>query len=81
MNAFLVMGIGHVHDVPLALFDERSAALEFAEDVTAEDVSAAIREAWKEQAEDLDPVAVVLVPIEECVPGPYEPVKSFPSKQ
>lgn len=76
MNGFLVIGVGVVHDVPLALFDERRIAIEFAQDATAEEVAAAIRKTWG--VEDVEPVGIVLTAIVDCEPGEFLHVKSFP---
>ena len=76
MNGFLVMGIG-TFDVPLAIFKSRSVAMEYAEDVTAAEVSAAIHAAWRQVAVDPSPISVVLVPIVGGEPQPFEVVKSF----
>ncbi|MFO0806060.1 MAG: hypothetical protein U0791_23390 [Gemmataceae bacterium] len=77
MNGFLVMGIGHKHDVPLAMFEDRDTAVEFAEDVSPADVQAAIRKAWHEEAGEDQPIGVVLAPVKDSEPQPFESMKNF----
>ncbi len=79
MNGFIVLGTLHGYDVPLAMFDSRGAAEMFADDVTAEEVVAAIRAAWRGelQTKDPKPLGVTLCEFRDCEPLPFEWMKDF----
>lgn len=82
MNGFLVVGTLHGFDVPLALFDEREAAVEFGEDVTPYDLKEAVAARWEGTElvtcpEAAEPLGVVLCRFYQGAPGPFSKIKDF----
>ncbi len=78
MNAFLVIGKEQSFDAVLALFDNRSTAVDFADDVNENDVIQSILREVGDQLEfELFPKCVGIVEFIEGSPCPFEVVKEF----
>ncbi len=78
MNAFLVIAKEQSFDAILALFDDRSTAEDFAEDVSENDVIQSILGEVGDQLEfELFPNCVGIVEFIEGSPAPFRMVKEF----
>ncbi len=74
MNGFLVIAREQCYEVPLALFDDRRTAKEFAAEVNEDDVSAAILKIYGIEDHPTFLYSVGIVRFRDGEPDAYEPI-------